>query len=176
MNEVTTEDIVLNMSQEELDKKYRKRVYEDKVTIVKLSARIKNEKTQIVLTDSNGMEYTYKLTKTVKMQSERKDLGFDIEEEKTEQVKAHEIEQYLPEVYRLMRDYLKKNPSVDCIVSYSQRALKFNDDVKIYRFFFDLDVDLLYSPQLFSDGARLMKMQEIKAKSEEKRKAQEVDL
>lgn len=152
----------------------RKRTYNEQVEVNKISIRIRRNKTQVVLKDVENNEYTYKLVKDVKKIEKDKSLGLEIAEEETEQVKKEEINKHLPEVFKLIAEYLKKNNSIVLNLSYSS-IINLDDEEQEYQynFFFESDVQTIYSNKLFKSDERL---QELIKKADNNKKGVEVGI
>lgn len=155
---------------------YRKTVYNEQVTCVDVQARVKNNKTQIVLILDNDEELTYKLEKETQKKYVNEELSMQVLESETAQVRADELNTFLPEVFKKIAKYIKENGSIVLNVSYRQTALAFDGQIVIYKYMQRHHVETIYSKKLYKDDERLQKQIKWRDNQETRAKGKSINL
>lgn len=148
--------------------KYKTPIYAEKVKCIEIGLKGKNNEYKVVLKLDDDREITYKLKKEVA--TNETIAGIKLEDTKTELVKKEEINNYLPEIFKKIAEYLKENKEIELYISYNRTALEFDDEVVIYNYMRDYHIETIYSKKFYGDDEKLKKQKEMLDKYNEKQK------
>lgn len=157
-------------------KEYRKRVYNTQEEMEKIFVRISNNRTQVVLVNTEGQEHTFKLVKELEKKSKKG--NWSIVEEETEQVKESELNDFMPDVFNKLAEFFRDNPkeTITVNLSYSESGLPMGKDLNVYRWFFPSDVETITSEKLFDEKTHMEKIEKLIEKADNYNKGKEVSI